>query len=241
VPQTTQQQPPAQANPPAGAGQAPGGPLLSETEKSALIAAEASRHDAKMAFRASIITSIVAAVVSILVAVGAFLGVVWSTKKSTEASREVVAIQTAADTKKSNDDFVRGQRQVLYPKILDDERAAYEAEKNYFRLAKQRPSLPDPTVHEASNDAQDDADAFRRDGENLDIASPATREKYDNLLKAHVTYKIAVDQYLVELGSAEKCATESCPKKFKDTVSAQDSVETSRTALIQAFNDDLVG
>jgi hypothetical protein len=151
-----------------------------------------------------------------------------------------VWLQTSGETNKSRAEFLRGQQQVLYAKVIDHEVMWSDAESNYFILATRRPTLPDPTVHDAADAEYDAKKTFQADGNVVKIiGSKKVVDEYNKLLDAHDTYGRAVVSYLAEFGKAEECTTQACKDKYDTIVDTQDSVEDSKSALLEAFRADL--
>jgi hypothetical protein len=203
--------------------QGSGASQLREALESARISAEATRRQAKLAFLGSIITSVVAAIVAISVAIGSFLGA------------------SANEAQKARDDFIRPKQFELYAKVVKDEQTWFDAKKVHLRLGKQRPSLPNATVHKAAVRANDAENTFRENGSHVeDLFSSTVKDKFDETWKTNARYRHAVDEYLTELGEGQNCDTLSCEAAFNDSTSAEKLVDDSKTVLTRAFIDDLM-
>ena len=75
------------------------------------VSAQSTKHAAWVASGAAILAAIIA-----------FGGTWWSTERAAKAASDTVTQQVSGETDKSRAEFLRGQRQALYSRIIADER-----------------------------------------------------------------------------------------------------------------------
>ena len=81
------------------------------------VSAQSTKHAAWVASGAAILAAIIA-----------FGGTWWSTERAAKAASDTVTQQVSGEPDKSRAEFLRGQRQALYSRIIADERKLFEME-----------------------------------------------------------------------------------------------------------------
>jgi hypothetical protein len=153
-----------------------------------------------------------------LAALLALGGTYWSGERAAKAASETVTKQLFGETEKSRAEFLRGQRQVLYSRIIGHERQVLEAEGE---VGLSNPSHPDcdldpndcprPEIRKKLSKAYSSLATLESDvPESEIIASAEVRGHIKHLIEIHhqILYRLYIDHGGVRVGSGPPSFTE---------------------------------
>jgi hypothetical protein len=209
------QTPPSSSEPPAASNPAPVPRATSSSD--GVISARTTRNAA-----------LVAAVAAILAAALALVGTLWSARVAAQAAIDSVSQQLSGETERSRAEFLRGQRQVMYTKMVKDESDLIAVELSYANSV-------DDIMEEGKSAADLDtsSDQFDRYFNTVQvneyslqlIGSPEMRDAYGRIVNAHGVLVVQ----LVEFGKALKSGKR--PPNMADVI--QQKVEPLNKAHLE--------